>query len=141
MLPPIALAGRASMLLARSLVDCMPSAWKAGENMSRRCQLAGACTGFVQPEAMTSRAQAMLSARQETAMTDRPTDDQAKPPLVKALLIARYTLVIHNGMTATSEGESWRLDFTGELAEIDAALQTAGIDTTKPMLAPVKWTD
>jgi hypothetical protein len=74
-------------------------------------------------------------------MTDRPTDDHDKPPLVKALLIARYTLVIHNGMTATSEGESWRLDFTGELAEIDAALQSAGIDTTKEMLAPVKWTD
>jgi hypothetical protein len=83
----------------------------------------------------------MLPARQEATMTDRPTDDQDKPPLVKALLLARYTLVIHNGMTATSEGESWRLDFTGELAEIDAALQTAGVDTTKPMLAPVKWTD
>jgi hypothetical protein len=87
----------------------------------------------------TNRAQAMLPARQEATMTDRPTDDHDKPPLVKALLLARYTLVIHNGMTVTSEGESWRLDFTGELAEIDAALQSVGIDTTKPMLAPVKW--
>jgi hypothetical protein len=74
-------------------------------------------------------------------MTDRPTNDHDKPPLVRTLLLARYTLVIHNGMKVTSEGESWRLDFTGELAEIDAALQSAGIDTTKPMLAPVRWAD
>jgi hypothetical protein len=83
----------------------------------------------------------MLPARQEATMTERPDDPTDQPPLVKALLIARYTLVIHNGMKVTSEGESWRLDFAGELAEIDAALQSAGIDTTKPMLAPVKWTD
>ncbi|MFL9903056.1 hypothetical protein PQR71_33755 [Paraburkholderia fungorum] len=74
-------------------------------------------------------------------MTQRPTDDASQPEIVKALLLARYTLVIHNGMTATSEGESWKLDFTTELARIDAALQSAGIDTTKPMLAPVKWTE
>ncbi|KAA1013063.1 hypothetical protein FVF58_09750 [Paraburkholderia panacisoli] len=74
-------------------------------------------------------------------MTDRPDDPADQPPLVQALLLARYTLVIHNGMTVTSEGESWRLDFTTELAKIDAALQSAGIDTTTEMLAPVKWTD
>lgn len=61
--------------------------------------------------------------------------------VVQALLVARYTLVIHDGMKVTSEGESWTLDFTEQLATIDAALQSAGIDTTKPMLAPVKWAD
>ncbi|MFM0141702.1 hypothetical protein [Paraburkholderia sp. RL18-085-BIA-A] len=74
-------------------------------------------------------------------MTDTPDDRLDQPPLIQALLLARYTLVIHNGMTVTSEGESWRLDFAAELATIDAALQNAGIDTTKPMLAPVRWTD
>jgi hypothetical protein len=61
--------------------------------------------------------------------------------LVQALLVARYTLVIHDGMKVTSEGESWTLDFSSQLATIDAALQSAGIDTTKPMLAPVRWAD
>lgn len=73
-------------------------------------------------------------------MTNRP-DDQDHPPVVRALLLARYTLVIHDGMIVTSEGESWKLDFTAQLAEIDAALQTAGVDTTKAMIAPVRWKD
>jgi hypothetical protein len=59
--------------------------------------------------------------------------------VVQALLVARYTLVIHDGMKVTSEGESWTLDFADQLARIDAALQGAGIDTTKPMVAPVRW--
>lgn len=73
-------------------------------------------------------------------MTDQPLDASEQPPLVRALLIARYALVIHNGMTVISEGESWRLDFSSQLAEIDAALKEAEIDTSKPMLAPVRWT-
>ncbi|MGF6837096.1 hypothetical protein QF001_000963 [Paraburkholderia youngii] len=72
-------------------------------------------------------------------MTDEPDDLSDQPPLVQALLLARYTLVIHSGMRAVSEGETWKLDFASQIAEIDAALQTAGIDTTKPMFAPVKW--
>jgi N-methylhydantoinase B/oxoprolinase/acetone carboxylase alpha subunit len=59
--------------------------------------------------------------------------------VVQALLLARYTLVIHNRMKITSEGESWTLDFDGELAKIDAALQSVGIDTTQAMVAPVQW--
>jgi hypothetical protein len=74
-------------------------------------------------------------------MTQRPDDLSKQPEVIHALLIARYTLVIHNGMAATSEGETWKLDFTEEVATIDAALQSAGIDTTKPMLAPVRWAD
>jgi hypothetical protein len=61
--------------------------------------------------------------------------------VVQALLVARYTLVIHDGMKVTSEGESWKLDFTEQLARIDAALQSAGVDTTQPMVAPVRWAD
>jgi hypothetical protein len=52
-----------------------------------------------------------------------------------------YTLVVHDHMKVTSEGETGTLDFAQHVAAIDAALETAGIDTTKPMLAPVKWTD
>ncbi len=44
-------------------------------------------------------------------------------------------------MKVTSEGESWTLDFEGELTKIDAALQSTGVDTTRSMLAPVQWTD
>lgn len=40
-----------------------------------------------------------------------------------------------------SEGKSWDLNFMSQLAEIDAALRSAGIDTSKPMLAPVRWAD
>lgn len=75
-------------------------------------------------------------------MIERPADEpREQPPLIRALLIVRHTLVVHNGMTATSEGESWKLDFSSQLATIDAALQSAGIDTAKPMLAPVRWED
>jgi hypothetical protein len=74
-------------------------------------------------------------------MTDRPDDLSGQPPLIHVLLVARYTLVIHDGMKVTSEGESWTLDFTEQLARIDAALQSAGIDTTMPMVAPVRWAD
>lgn len=72
-------------------------------------------------------------------MPDDLLDPFAQPPLVRALLIARHALVTHDGIRATSEGESWTLDFRSALSEIDAALQDAGIDTNKPMLAPVKW--
>lgn len=74
-------------------------------------------------------------------MTERPDDPSGQPPLVQALLVARYTLVIHDGMVVTSEGESWQLDFSSQLARIDAALKNAGIDTARPMVAPVEGTD
>ncbi|MGF6444416.1 hypothetical protein [Paraburkholderia youngii] len=70
-----------------------------------------------------------------------PIDPFKQSPLVQALLIAQYTLVIHDGMKVTSEGQSWTLDFSGELAKIAEALEEAGIDTTKPILAPVRWQD
>jgi hypothetical protein len=40
-----------------------------------------------------------------------------------------------------TENRIAELDFASELSKIDAALQSAGVDTTKPMLAPVKWAD
>jgi hypothetical protein len=94
--------------------------------------------GRVRLALMTSQVRPMLTSRTEAAMTQRP-DDSDQPEIVRALLVARYTLVIHDGMKVTSEGESWKLDFTAQLATIDAALQSAGVDTTKPMIAPVKW--
>src|SRR4051794_5942448 len=68
-----------------------------------------------------------------------PTTDPLKePPLIRALLRARYYLTIHDGMKVTAEGESWTLDFRFLLAEIDEALQNADYDTTQPMLAPIR---
>jgi hypothetical protein len=68
-----------------------------------------------------------------------PTKDPLKePPLIRALLRARYYLTIHDGMKVTAEGKSWTLDFGSLLAEIDAALENADYDTTQPMLAPIK---
>jgi hypothetical protein len=67
-----------------------------------------------------------------------PTKDPLKePPLIRALLRARYYLTIHDGMKVTAEGKSWTLDFGSLLAEIDEALQNADYDTTQPMLAPI----
>ncbi|NVI06334.1 hypothetical protein [Paraburkholderia youngii] len=68
-----------------------------------------------------------------------PIDPFKQSALVQALLIAPYALVIHDGMKVTSEGRSWKLDFSGELTKIAEALEGAGIDTTTPILAPVKW--
>jgi hypothetical protein len=71
-----------------------------------------------------------------------PTKDPLhEPPLIRALLKARYAMTIHDGMKVTAEGKSWTLDFRPQLAEIDAALQNADFDTKKPMLAPVRWAD
>jgi hypothetical protein len=71
-----------------------------------------------------------------------PTFDPfEQPPLVQALLVALHTLVVHNGMEVTSEGETWKLDFMPRITQIKAALKTAGIDADKPMLAPVRWAD
>jgi hypothetical protein len=69
--------------------------------------------------------------------------DQAKreAKLIDALLLARYMLVIHDHKLCTSEGETWELDFAPELKEIDDALQMAGIDTTQPLHAPIRWRD
>jgi hypothetical protein len=72
----------------------------------------------------------------------RPVTEAAmsnESEVVQALLLARYTLVIHDAMRVTSEGETWQLDFSSELAKIDAALQSVGVDTSQPMLAPVRW--
>ena len=59
--------------------------------------------------------------------------------LVDALLLARYTLVIHNGKLCTAERETWEMNFRAELIRIDAALQMAGIDTTQPMHPPFRY--
>lgn len=73
---------------------------------------------------------------------EEPTFDPfEQPPLVQALLVALHTLVVHNSMQVTSEGETWTLDFMPQITQIKTALATAGIDANKPMLAPVKWAD
>lgn len=73
---------------------------------------------------------------------EQPTFDPfEQPPLVQALLVALHTLVVHNSMQVTSEGETWTLNFMPEIERIKTALATAGIDANKPMLAPVRWAD
>jgi hypothetical protein len=75
-------------------------------------------------------------------MLEEPTFDPfQQPPLVQALLVALHTLVVHNSMEVTSEGQTWTLDFIPQIRQIEAALKTADIDATKPMLAPVRWAD
>jgi hypothetical protein len=61
--------------------------------------------------------------------------------LIDALLLARYTLVVHDHKWINSEGETWELDFGAELKEIDAALQMAGIDTTEALRPPIRRRD
>ncbi|WP_118182101.1 hypothetical protein [Paraburkholderia phosphatilytica] len=61
---------------------------------------------------------------------------QRESKLVDALYLARYVLTTHNGLRVQCEEDEWPLDFEVELRKIDAALQMAGIDTTKPMQAP-----
>lgn len=53
--------------------------------------------------------------------------------LIDALLLARYTLAIHNAKLCTAERETWEMNFQLELSRIDEALQVAGIDTTQPL--------
>lgn len=60
--------------------------------------------------------------------------------LVDALLVARYALVIHDGMTLLGDDgppKQWRVSFKAELHRIDAALQMAGIDTEQPLRPPM----
>jgi hypothetical protein len=77
------------------------------------------------------------------AMKAKAFIDQAKreAKLIDALLLARYMLVIHDGKMCSAEGETSELDFSAELAEINAALQIAGIDTTQPLHPPIRWRD
>ena len=60
---------------------------------------------------------------------------------VDALLLARYALTIHHGMTVIGDDEyasTWPLDFSRELGRIDALLHAAGIDTTQPLHPPIE---
>ena len=60
--------------------------------------------------------------------------------LVDALLVARYALVIHDGMTLLGDDEPptrWQACFRAELMRIDAALLMAGIDTQQPLRPPM----
>jgi hypothetical protein len=81
----------------------------------------------------------MEVATMKTAAFIQQAEREAK--LVDALLLARYTLVIHNHKWINSEGESWELDFGAELEQIDAALQMAGIDTKEVLRAPIRRRD
>ncbi|MDR5822358.1 hypothetical protein [Caballeronia sp. LZ043] len=69
---------------------------------------------------------------------------ERKAQVVDALLVARYALVIHDGMTLLGDDEPptrWRASFKAELRRIDAALQMAGIDTQQPLRPPMIGND
>jgi len=74
-------------------------------------------------------------------MEEPAFDPFQQPPLIQALLVALHTLVVHNSMEITSEGETWTLDFVPQITQLKTALHTVGIDADKPMLAPVRWTE
>lgn len=59
--------------------------------------------------------------------------------IIDALHVARYALVINNGLTVRCEGEFFPLDFETEIQQIDTVMQMLGIDTTQPLPAPVQW--
>ncbi|SAL55298.1 hypothetical protein AWB73_06032 [Caballeronia turbans] len=72
--------------------------------------------------------------------------EQAKreAQLIDALLVARYALVIHDGMTLLGDDEPptrWRASFKAELRRIDAALEMTGIDTQRPLRPPMIGND
>jgi hypothetical protein len=49
---------------------------------------------------------------------EEPTFDPfEQPPLVQALLVALHTLVVHNSMQVTSEGETWTLNFMPQISK------------------------
>ncbi|KIG11172.1 hypothetical protein BurMR1_1832 [Burkholderia sp. MR1] len=70
---------------------------------------------------------------------------QREAQLVDALLVARYALVIHDGMTLLGDDDPpsrWAMRFDRELQCIDTALQMAGIDTTQALHPPnLYWKD
>ncbi|WP_175958436.1 hypothetical protein [Burkholderia sp. BCC0405] len=61
--------------------------------------------------------------------------------IIEALHVARYALVIHNGLPFTCEGETHRMDFEIELTKIDAVMTMLGIDLSEPLPAPIKGDD
>lgn len=59
--------------------------------------------------------------------------------IIQALHIARYALVTHGGLIVSCEGSSWRrMDFSGELDEIDKVMEMLGVDLTQPLPASTK---
>jgi len=59
-------------------------------------------------------------------MLEEPSFDPfQQPPLVQALLVALHTLVVHNSMEVTSEGQTWTLE---ALPGIVGPLQDAGYE-------------
>ncbi|GGD96577.1 hypothetical protein [Caballeronia grimmiae] len=64
---------------------------------------------------------------------------------MEAADVARYALVIHDGMTPLGDDEPpsrWPMRFDCEIQCIDAALEMAGIDTTQALHPPnIYWKD
>lgn len=58
--------------------------------------------------------------------------------IIQALHVARYALVTHGGLTVSCEGSSWKMDFSGELDEIDKVMEMLGVDLSQPLPAPTK---
>lgn len=58
--------------------------------------------------------------------------------IIDALHVARYALVIHDGLVFECEGERHKMDFTVEIEKIDEVMTMLGVDLTEPLPAPVK---
>jgi hypothetical protein len=58
--------------------------------------------------------------------------------IARALNVALHALVVHHGMTADSEGEQVRLNFSAQIEELRRALELLGVarDEVLPYMAP-----
>lgn len=73
-------------------------------------------------------------------MTDKLVSSlERDAQIIEALHLARYTLVIHEGMKVLCEGQSWTLEFRDEITKLDTVMTMLGVDLTEPLPAPVNW--
>ncbi|MPW22803.1 hypothetical protein GCT13_39900 [Paraburkholderia sp. CNPSo 3157] len=70
---------------------------------------------------------------------DQQTTDEGC--VLRALHVASYTLSVHCGMLGLSEGDTWTLDFKPQTDMLWQAIALMGVDTSKPLRAPIPRRD
>ncbi|MPW20031.1 hypothetical protein GCT13_24850 [Paraburkholderia sp. CNPSo 3157] len=71
-------------------------------------------------------------------MEQQTTDEGC---VLRALHVASYTLSVHCGMLGVSEGDAWTLDFKPQTDMLWQAMALMGVDTSKPLRAPIPRRD
>jgi hypothetical protein len=59
--------------------------------------------------------------------------------IIQALHVARYALVTHSGARCLMEGDTFPMDFSAELDQIDEVMVMLGVDLTQPLPAPTRF--